>query len=1008
MSTAKSDAFAAIAAMDPDQENAARLAGLERPQAPPFTAPVLVLGSPSPATNCPACDAIRTEQDLAATLASARAAHAPFLENHAPPLESHRASIELRSFEWRLRPSADWQAVTLPHYGGPMGRHTAEYRTTFELPDAVRVQEVQMLRFTGVDYKAHVFLNGVFTGSHEGFFAPFEFDITPHLRAGTNELLVLVENDAITRGNQSWHHDAEGEKLYAATFIGWDEPELAWHHGPPGMGIWGRVLIEGRSASHIGDLFVRPLPAEDRAELWFEIFNASADYASRLTLDFSISGRNFREARCEHTPLACPPRLGPNRNVLKVLVVFADARLWSPETPWLYQLQARLLRDGHPIDTLERQFGMRSFCIDESTDPKGKIFLNGSEIRLRGANTMGFEQIAAMKGDWQRLIDDILLAKICGMNFWRFTQRPVQSEIYDLCDRLGLMAQSDLPHFGTVRQTQFAESVRQSEEMERLIRGHPSSVLVSYINEPFPEAWHRNGHRHLARHDLENLFESCTHAIHLHNPDRMVKPIDGDYDPPGPGIADTHCYNGWYQWDRLPLGALNKGGWHQTKPGWHYGCGEFGAEGLDPADLMRRCCPAHWLAPDPVDGWNPGMISHCQTGRHQPMWFEAPADGAHSALEEWVEASQRFQALIVRLTTEAFRRDDRMVTFAIHLFIDAWPTGWMKTIMDCERRPKKAFFAYLNALRPMLLTLRMDRWAFASGEPVEAEIHISNDTHAAPALRVHYQVERDGQVLQSGCVGATTRPLANSQVGLVRWTAPAVTQRTTFTLRATLVEDASGRSLGESAWQVAVFPEPPPVVLPAVLWSSDGGKKGDAPIWFERVGGVAEETAEVVLARGPDLSGSDLDKLVAQARRGSRVLIDRLPEGIHRIDGEEIQVLPTANGPRHAACRNTGHPLVAGFEADDFRFWFDAQQGHFTPIHDTTFFVPGWTPVVKTATGTPKTGPIDPPREAFFRPSHVVARKTFGTGSITINQLDLDRFVGGSPVARIFARRLLG
>jgi hypothetical protein len=259
MSKPKSDVFAAVAAINPDQENAARLAGLEKPQPIPFTAPVLPLGAPSAETNCPACDSIRSEQELAAALIAAREAHAPFLENHAPPPESHRASIELRSFEWRLRPATEWQPVTLPHYGGPIGRHTVEYRTVFELPEAVRAKEAQMLRFTGVNYKAHVFLNGDFVGSHEGFFAPFEFDITPHLRARANELLVLVENDAITRGNQSWHQDAEGEKLYAATFLGWDEPEVAWHHCPSGMGIWGRVLIEGRSAAHLSDLFVRPL-----------------------------------------------------------------------------------------------------------------------------------------------------------------------------------------------------------------------------------------------------------------------------------------------------------------------------------------------------------------------------------------------------------------------------------------------------------------------------------------------------------------------------------------------------------------------------------------------------------------------------------------------------------------------------------------------------------------------------------------------------------------------------
>jgi hypothetical protein len=64
---------------------------------------------------------------------------------------------------------------------------------------------------------------------------------------------------------------------------------------------------------------------------------------------------------------------------------------------------------------------------------------------------------------------------------------------------------------------------------------------------------------------------ASTHAIRLHNPDRIIKPIDGNYDPPEPGIADTHCYNGLYQWDRLPLGALNKGFWHATERGENLG-----------------------------------------------------------------------------------------------------------------------------------------------------------------------------------------------------------------------------------------------------------------------------------------------------------------------------------------------------------------------------------------------------------------------------------------------------
>ncbi|MBP3360909.1 MAG: hypothetical protein J6N52_08660 [Clostridia bacterium] len=48
-------------------------------------------------------------------------------------------------------------------------------------------------------------------------------------------------------------------------------------------------------------------------------------------------------------------------------------------------------------------------------------------------------------------------------------------------------------------------------------------------------------------------------------------------------------------------------------------------------------------------------------------------------------------AFAPQIMTEAFRRDNRMISNAIHLFIDAWPSGWMKTIMDCRRNPKPAY-----------------------------------------------------------------------------------------------------------------------------------------------------------------------------------------------------------------------------------------------------------------------------------------------------------------------------
>ena len=121
---------------------------------------------------------------------------------------------------------------------------------------------------------------------------------------------------------------------------------------------------------------------------------------------------------------------------------------------------------------------------------------------------MGAFQQCVIRKDWQQLIDDILLAKITHMNYIRLTQTPVQPEIYDYCDRLGLMLQTDLPLFGNVKRNQFCEVVRQAEEMERLVRSHPSNIMVTYINEPFPNA-SGNPQRNLTREEMTRLFEAA-------------------------------------------------------------------------------------------------------------------------------------------------------------------------------------------------------------------------------------------------------------------------------------------------------------------------------------------------------------------------------------------------------------------------------------------------------------------------------------------------------------------
>lgn len=994
------DGFAAIAARSMETPRGA-LGGLVL--APPTPVPARVL----PLTKKPKGFAIpapmATAAQLAKELARLRRVHAPFLADRAPALPSLRPRLAVTTCAWRiedaadradplrpLRGDGDWQPVTLPHYGEPLGPAATWYRHAFAAPAALRASDCVKLVLRGVDYRCRVWLNGVFIGAHEGFFAPFELDTAGLLRARDNVLAIRVENDGTSSGaGPSNPKSPLGDKIYAATGPGYDEPVRGWHHCPPAMGIYQGVWFEGRAAVHVEDLWVKPGDAgaiEVRVELGTLLRNAMSDGRLQLAV---FAQNHAGPGVAWHEPVL-PGQLGPGTNWLRFALRIPRPRIWEPDHPHLYQVQVRVLAaDGTVIDTAKRQFGLRSFVIRDDGSRKGVIELNGREIRLRGANTMGYEQLDVMRGDLAQLVDDLLLGKACHMNFLRITQRPVQEEIYDHCDRLGILVQTDLPLFGFLRRSQFHEGVRQAGEMERLIRSHPACVLVSWINEPFPASWGLKDWRCLDRNELLSFMDCCAQAVRLHNPDRAIKPIDGDYDPPGPGLPDYHIYTLWYNGHGLPFGDLHQGWFPPGKPDWLHGCGEFGAEGLDPLDLMQRRYPAAWL-PQPGEdpaAWTPSRIPDAQSYNMHFLFYDRP-----QSIAEWVTASQRYQALATRLYTEALRRQARINSLAIHLFIDAWPSGWMKTIMDCERQPKPAFFAYRDALTPVQAHFRADRCQWWAGETAELEAWICNDTpEALIGARLCYALECDGALIAGGECALTIPACTPLCPGRVRLPLPNVTTRTTAIARLALV-DARGRVRHGSTMELPLWPHTVTAPVRATAYGTQAKRL------LRDIG--ARRGNQSLVIDGSDWAQQQCSAEAA-ARSGATVVVLGLPVGTHTIAGEPLEVLPTTLGRTDFASRATGHPLVAGFAADDFRFWHRADDGKIVPFIDRALRVaPGWAGILRTGAGQFWGGP-------GLSECWACAEKSVGSGHIRLCFIDLSGRLATNPAAAVFARRLL-
>ena len=890
---------------------------------------------------------IDTKDGLYAELKKMREKYAPFLENHAPKIQNYKTRIDIRDFILNGE-----EKITLPHYGGPIGNATQIYESEFELPDFDG--KATYICVNGADYLASVYVNDICVGIHEGFFSPFEYEITDVAKKGKNTLKVILKNDYPYMGHSKegkmGGERIEGDKLYAATGLGFDDPAIGWHHCPPGMGIYDDVYVEIRNKVSITDIFVRPMIEDKKAEVWIEVDNA--EYVKKyLKFDLSLYGQNFKETVFEHMeyelianvvymdPAKKPAEYG--KNLYKTFIDIDNAKLWELDAPYLYQLQVTVSNEGEINDAGTSTFGMRSFIQDNESSPKGMFYLNGKAIRLRGANTMGFEQQDVLRGDFDQLIDDILLVKLCNMNFWRLTQRPVQDEIYQYCDMLGLMTQTDLPLFGVMRKNKVPEGLRQAEEMAKIVRKHPCNIMVTYINEPgenfdchigLDHTGRGTPHRHLTRDELEAFFVSCDNIVKLNHPDCVIKHVDGDYAAPDLSgqncMPDNHCYTLWYNTHGIPFNELYKGYWQKVLPDWYYGCGEYGIEGLDFVDLMKRRYPKEWLK-EPFDAGN--IVGAQSKGSHS-NFFDTP-----DTLEEWVESTQKHQAWGTRMMTEAFRRDPRMATIAIHLFIDAWPAGWMKTIMDCERTPKPAYFEYRNALEPVMVSLRSDRFTYFEGEKVSIETYVCNDTNDTGKAKIVFELYDDDKMIMQSEQDANYDANTCSYIANAEFIAAKVDDRKTYTLKAILIKD--GKALTYNTFDFEVFEK-----LPFV-----------------------EKNEDVEIITG-------------------------LEPGEYDIAGETVKVESTRWGwdlHRLFLSRKTGHKAVEEFKEFDFSMWYDKEKDMIMPIGPKKFTAEGFTPILIS--------------EGAYKNTMVVGVKEFEGKKYVISLLDARE---ENPVAERFMNNL--
>ena len=334
------------------------------------------------------------------------------------------------------------------------------YARDFEVPGKWREDRI-LLHFGAVDYEAMVWVNGIVAGKHEGGYVPFSFDITDFLEQGTNQLVVrVVDEDKINqpRGKQT------------ATKKQWG----CWY--TPVTGIWQSVWLEPVAATRFTDIFLKPNIDEERLVIEYTL----SQLQPGLTIEVVATDDGQLIASQEVVVSSRISRwldAPVSRGVVNLSV--PSPKLWSPESPFLYDLVLRLKAGDQVLDELKTYFGMRKIHVQ-----RGQVYLN---------NRPYYQRLILDQGYWveglytapsvEALRRDVELTKAMGFNGARKHQKIEDPYFYYFCDKLGLLVWSEMPACYEY-DVEGAERLRR-EWTEAVLRdrNHPSIIAWVPVNE---------------------------------------------------------------------------------------------------------------------------------------------------------------------------------------------------------------------------------------------------------------------------------------------------------------------------------------------------------------------------------------------------------------------------------------------------------------------------------------------------------------------------------------------
>jgi beta-mannosidase len=569
---------------------------------------------------------------------------------------------------------SNWENEGLCNHNGSVW-----FLKEFDLSDT---SALNILRFSGVDYFADIWVNDVYLGKHEGYFQPFFFDISG-ICTGNNQLIVKVTSPFEEPGKE-W---PLRKKLIKGIFNHHDCRPGGWDY-KKGQdkntgGIWNDVSILTGDPVFIKGIKATSKPEIDKskATLIFEIsyyFNGISALDSNLKIVITSPSGTI-------TQITSNVLFQKDKDKTDVTVVIDNPELWWPNDlgePLLYDIT---ITSGS-FEKQSFKYGIREVRLDD----KKQFFINGKRLFLRGTNIIPEQFLSILSRD--RIKELVTLIREANINIVRVHAHVNRPELYEEFDRQGILVWQDFALQWTYDESPefISNAVSQIKDMARLLYNHASVCFWCCHNEPGEQI-------HVLDHFLKN-------AVLSEDQTRIIRTASN---------YEEHPYDGWYWGNKehfaaAPMGPLVT---------------EFGAQALPIRETMGKMFTAGELFPPDYNKWQYHNFQPDQT-------FNIAKIDTGNSIDRFINNSQNYQAELLKTAVEFYRRKrfDNITGIFQFMFIDCWPSiTW--SVIDYYGNKKAGYKILQKVFEPLFISINLRQDQYYQGKKLLLDIYIINDLH---------------------------------------------------------------------------------------------------------------------------------------------------------------------------------------------------------------------------------------------------------------------------------------